>query len=72
VQDDKVHAAPVKLGISDEDHWEITEGLEEGQEIVIGSYRAINKDLEEGRRISRTGGNQDTPDADDPGGDASR
>ncbi len=54
VEDDKVHAVPVKLGISDEDYWEITEGLEEGQEIVTGSYRAINKELEEGRRISRT------------------
>ncbi len=48
---DKVKMAPVKIGISDEDYWEITEGLTEGQEIVSGGYRAINRDLEDGKRI---------------------
>lgn len=36
---------PVKVGISSEDHYEILEGLNEGDEIVTGSYRAISRDL---------------------------
>lgn len=36
---------PVKVGISSEDHYEILKGLEEGDEIVIGSYKAISRDL---------------------------
>jgi HlyD family secretion protein len=43
----------VKRGISDDDYSEIEEGLEEGQEVVKGSYRAIMKDLEDGKRITR-------------------
>jgi HlyD family secretion protein len=51
VDGDHVNAVPVKLGISDEDYWEVTEGLEEGQEIVTGSYLAISRDLEDGKKI---------------------
>ncbi len=36
---------PVKVGISSEDHYEILNGLEEGDEIVTGSYKAISRDL---------------------------
>ena len=36
---------PVKVGISSEDHYEILDGLEEGDEIVTGSYKAISRDL---------------------------
>jgi HlyD family secretion protein len=42
---------PVKIGISDNDYWEITEGLTEGQEVVSGGFRAIMRDLEDGKRI---------------------
>lgn len=63
VENDKVKAVPVKLGISDDDYWEITEGLEEGVEIVVGNYRAINRDLKDGMKIvrksGRPGGKQD-------------
>lgn len=48
---DHVKMAPVKIGISDEDHWEITEGLTEGMEIVSGGYKAINRELEDGKKI---------------------
>ena len=40
-----VHIRPVKVGISSETHYEILSGLEEGEAIVIGSYRAISKEL---------------------------
>jgi HlyD family secretion protein len=36
---------PVKIGISSENHYEILEGLEENDEIVTGSYKAISRDL---------------------------
>lgn len=36
---------PVTVGISSETHYEILSGLEEGEEIITGSYRAISRDL---------------------------
>ena len=48
---DHVKVAPVKIGISDADYWEITEGLTEGQEIVSGGYKAINRELEDGKKV---------------------
>jgi len=51
VEGDHVKMAPVKIGISDEDYWEITEGLTEGQEVVSGGYKAINRELEDDKKI---------------------
>ncbi|MGH7972129.1 MAG: efflux RND transporter periplasmic adaptor subunit [Limisphaerales bacterium] len=45
--------APVKIGISDDYYWEITDGLKEGQEVVSGGYRAISRDLEDGKKIKK-------------------
>jgi HlyD family secretion protein len=53
---DKVKMVPVKTGISDSDYFEIVEGLSEGQEIVTGGYKAISKDLEDGKKVSFGGG----------------
>jgi HlyD family secretion protein len=44
---------PVKIGISDDNYWEITEGLKEGQEVVSGSFRAITRELEDGRKVHK-------------------
>jgi HlyD family secretion protein len=44
---------PVKRGISDDNYVEITEGAEEGQEVISGGYKAINRELEDGRKIKR-------------------
>lgn len=41
----------VVRGISDEQDTEITEGLEEGVEVVTGGYRAIHRDLEDGKAV---------------------
>ena len=41
----------VKTGISDNDHFEIVSGLSEGQEVISGGYKAISKDLEDGKKI---------------------
>ena len=40
-----VHVRPVKVGISSDTHYELLSGLNEGEEIVTGSYKAISKDL---------------------------
>jgi HlyD family secretion protein len=48
---DRVKLIPVKRGISDENYMEITEGLLEGQEVVSGGYKAISRDLDDGKKV---------------------
>ena len=50
---DTVKMVKVKRGIGDDEYLEITEGLSEGQEAVSGTYKAINRELEDGKRIKR-------------------
>ncbi len=50
---DTVKMIKVKRGIGDDEYLEITEGLTEGQEAVSGTYKAINRELEDGKRIKR-------------------
>jgi HlyD family secretion protein len=52
IEGDHVKMVPVKLGISDDNYMEITEGLKEGQEVVTGGYKAINHDLADGTKIT--------------------
>jgi len=47
----RVKMMPVKIGISDDNYWEITEGLKEDQEVVSGGYKAINRELEDGKKV---------------------
>lgn len=53
VDGDHVKMVPVKIGISDDSYWEIVEGLKEGDEVVSGGYRAIGRDLEDGKKIRK-------------------
>jgi HlyD family secretion protein len=53
VNGDHVEAAPVKIGICDDNFWEITDGLTNGQEIVSGGYRAISRELQDGSKIRK-------------------
>lgn len=53
LEGDKVKMVPVKIGISDDTHWEILEGLQEGQEVISGGYRAISRDLEDGKTVRK-------------------
>lgn len=50
---DRAKMVPVKIGICDDTYWEITDGLKEGEEIVSGGFRAISRDLEDGKKIRR-------------------
>jgi HlyD family secretion protein len=51
LENGKVKMVPVKRGISDDNYFEITEGLQEGQEVVTGSYKAISRELEDGKEV---------------------
>jgi HlyD family secretion protein len=57
VNNGTVEARQVKTGIQSETHIEILEGLSEGDEIVVGNYRAISKDLANGSKVVVKNGN---------------
>jgi HlyD family secretion protein len=46
-----VKAVSVKRGISNDTYVEILEGTTEGMEVVSGSYKAINRELEDGTKV---------------------
>ena len=54
-----VHIRPVKVCISSETHYEVLSGIDEGEEIVTGSYRAISKDLAHNKAVT-TGENDES------------
>ncbi len=51
VKGDHVTAVPIKIGFCDDNYWEITDGLTNGEEIVSGGYRAVGRDLQDGSKI---------------------
>ena len=53
MEGDHAKMVPVKIGISDDNYWEITEGLTEGQEVISGSSKAINRELEDGKKVRK-------------------
>jgi HlyD family secretion protein len=53
VDGNRVKMVPVKIGICDDDYWEIADGLAEGQEVVSGGYKAISRDLQDGKKIRK-------------------
>ena len=44
-------AMPVKRGISDDSYTEILEGISDSVQVVSGSYKAINRELEDGSKV---------------------
>jgi len=59
-----VKMIPVKRGISDDAFVEITEGLSEDHEVVSGGYKAINRELEDGKRV-KVGPPEEKPEKDE-------
>lgn len=51
VENGKAKMIPVKRGINDDGYVEIMTGLKGTEEIVSGSYKAINRDLEDGAAV---------------------
>ena len=52
IEGGKAVAKQVKTGIQSDELIEILEGLNEGDEVVTGSYRAISKDLVNGAVVT--------------------
>jgi HlyD family secretion protein len=51
VEGDHVKTVSVKIGICDDNYWEIADGLTNGEEIVSGGYRAVGRDLKDGSKV---------------------
>ena len=50
-QDMQHEGRPNFTGISDDTHIEIIEGLKDGQAVVSGGYKAISRELEDGKKV---------------------
>lgn len=48
---DAVKQVPVRRGISDDSFVEILEGVTEGAEVISGGFKAINRELEDGKKV---------------------
>ncbi|MDB6064713.1 MAG: Efflux transporter, family, subunit [Pedosphaera sp.] len=51
IEGDHVKMTPVKRGIADDNYVEIVDGLKEDQEVVSGGSKAINRDLEDDKKV---------------------
>jgi len=51
VDNGKAKIVKVESGISDDDYLEIKEGLDGGEVVISGSYRAISRELEDGSKV---------------------
>lgn len=51
MEGDHVKMRPVKRGIEDDNYVEITDGLKESEEVVSGGSKAINRELEDGKKV---------------------
>ena len=56
VEDGVAKVKQVKTGIQSDTHIELLEGIDAGEEIVTGSYRAISRDLKDGVKVRVGGG----------------
>src|SRR5213596_953853 len=48
----KAHLVKVTTGIADETYMEIKSGVQPGEEVISGSYRAISRKLKEGAKVT--------------------
>ncbi len=51
VKEGKARLRPVKLGISDDTHYAVLRGLTEGDEVITGPFRLLNKTLHDGQVV---------------------
>jgi len=59
VVDGRAQARQVKTGIQSETHIEIADGLGDEDQVVIGNYRAISRDLKDNLVVEVGGGGQE-------------
>lgn len=53
VDHERAKMLKVKPGIFDDSYYEIVDGLEEGQEVISGGFKAVSKELEDGKKIRK-------------------
>jgi HlyD family secretion protein len=53
MDNDRAKMLKVKPGIFDDSYYEIVDGVEEGQEIISGGFKAISKELEDGKKVKK-------------------
>ena len=41
----------VKVGISDDNYYQVKEGLNEGEEVITGPFKVLSRDLEDGNLV---------------------
>jgi HlyD family secretion protein len=51
IEDGKAFARQVRTGIQSDTHIEIVEGLDADEQVVVGNYRAISRDLQHGSTV---------------------
>ncbi len=51
-EDGKAKMVEVKTGIQDDDYIEVLEGLSEGEAVISGPFRAVSKQLKDGKTIN--------------------
>jgi HlyD family secretion protein len=50
-EDDKAVAKPVKLGISDDQHYEILSGVNDDETVITGPFRILSRTLKDGDMV---------------------
>ena len=58
VKDGIAKITPVKTGISDDTNIEILSGVEEGDKVVSGSYKALSRLLKDGSKVEEKKGKE--------------
>lgn len=64
VEEGKAVAKKVKLGISDDSHYEVLAGLSEGEEVITGPFRLLSRTLENGAKVEVSNKNKGDKNAD--------
>ena len=52
VKGDHVEAVPVQTGIEDDNYIEIISGLKEGEQVISGGSKVINRELQDGSKVT--------------------
>ena len=50
-KDDKIAMRPVEIGIADNTYLEVKSGVQPGEQVVSGPYRAISRLLKDGAKV---------------------
>ncbi len=61
VENNAAKMVDVKRGISDDSYTEIVSGLKEGGDVVSGSYKSINRELEDGVKVKVDNAKKNNP-----------